>query len=185
MPTGKPRSKHAVKDGRTFIDPYVAAAIRLLLLTGARVSEIFNLEWTQVDLERRILFLPDSKTGEKEIVLNSAAVTILKHLPHVGAFVIPGKLPGKPRTTIAKPWGTVLRRAGIPTGRIHDLRHTNASFGINRGVGLYIIGKLLGHASGETTKRYLNLEVAAIRRGAERIGRDLSQALRGAGSSFQ
>ncbi|MDR6635476.1 integrase [Phyllobacterium sp. 1468] len=71
----KPTSKHVPKkERRTLLDPFAVAAIRLLLLTGARSGEILSLSWDQIDFERRLMFLPDSKTGRKEIVLNNAAI---------------------------------------------------------------------------------------------------------------
>ena len=64
------------------IDLYAAAAIRLLLLTGCRKSEILSLEWKHVDLERGLLHLPDSKTGKKVVVLSRAAIELLRTIPH-------------------------------------------------------------------------------------------------------
>ncbi|NDB70591.1 MAG: DUF4102 domain-containing protein, partial [Methylocystaceae bacterium] len=80
-----PKAKHLAKPGnrRTRIDPYALAAIRLLLLTGARLREILNAEWSQIDLERGILFLPDSKTGRKPIYLSAAAQTVLGQIPKI------------------------------------------------------------------------------------------------------
>src|ERR1700722_14572065 len=60
----------------TKIDPCVAAAIRLLILTGCRLREILNLRWAEADIERGLLFLPDSKTGRKTVVLSAAAQPI-------------------------------------------------------------------------------------------------------------
>jgi len=62
---------------------YAVAAIRLLLVTGAQVGEILTLKWTYVDLERRVLLLPDSKTGQKSLALNDAAIEIFAALPRV------------------------------------------------------------------------------------------------------
>ena len=78
-----PNAKHAPKpeNRRRLIDPYPAAAIRLLILTGARLREILHARWENVDFERGILFLPDSKTGRKPVYLGSAALLILANLP--------------------------------------------------------------------------------------------------------
>ncbi|MCA0058027.1 tyrosine-type recombinase/integrase [Mesorhizobium sp. B261B1A] len=173
-------SKHLAKpeNRRTIIDPHAAAAVRLLLLTGARKGEILNLRWDEVDFERKLLLLPDSKTGEKTIPLNSFALAVLANIPRIGPYVIPGRRdPDKPRGNIQKTWLSILRQAGIPHARIHDLRHTHASIGVAQSVGLAIIGKILGHTSTAMTARYAHLETNPVRRGSEKIGRSISKAM--------
>ena len=109
-------------------------------------------------LERGLLLLPDSKTGNKAIVLNAPALDILANLPHVGAYVIAGQAAGtddvKPRSDLNRPWRAIVKQAGLTGLRIHDLRHTHASVGAGLGLGLPIIGKLLGHTQPSTTARY-------------------------------
>jgi integrase len=151
------------------------------LLTGARSGEILKLRWDEVDFERGILLLPDSKTGKKTILLNSAALMVLDALPRVGPYVIAGRKPGKPRYGLSKPWRAVLRRAGIVYARIHDLRHTHASFGVGAGLGLPIVGKLLGHMRAATTERYAHLDNTPLRLGSELIGNIIAAALSGKG----
>jgi integrase len=181
--TTKPTAKHVPKEKnrRTLIGKHAAAAIRLLIFTGARLREILHLRWEDVDLERGLLSLPDSKTGKKAIVLNAPAMTVLAGLPHVGAYVIAGQDAGtpkeKPRADLNKPWRSVAKRAGLAGLRIHDLRHTHASFGAGAGLGLPIIGKLLGHARPTTTHRYAHLDNDPLRRASERIGVRLAAAL--------
>jgi integrase len=86
------------------IGPYSRAAIRLLILTGARLREVLHAKWSEVDFERGALFLPDSKTGRKTIYL--AALEILNSLPRIDGnpHIIPGALPGRPRTDLHSPW---------------------------------------------------------------------------------
>jgi integrase len=179
----KPTAKHAPKPAkcRTVIDPFAAAAIRLLVLTGARLREILKLEWAHVDLERGMLLLPDSKTGAKSIVLNAPALAVLAGLKHIGAYVIAGQSAGKagekPRADLNKPWRSIAKRAGLAGLRIHDLRHTHASFGAGAGLGLPIIGKLLGHTRASTTQRYAHLDNDPLRRASEHIGGRLAAAM--------
>jgi integrase len=179
----KPTAKHAPKVAhrRTVIDPFAAAAIRLLILTGARVREILKLEWQHVDLERGLLLLPDSKTGAKSIVLNAPALALLAGLDRIGAYVIAGLRAGtdgeKPRADLNRPWRSIAKRAGLAGLRIHDLRHTHASFGAGAGLGLPIIGKLLGHARASTTQRYAHLDTDPLRRASEHIGSRLAAAM--------
>jgi integrase len=155
------------------------AALRLLLFTGARLSEILHLRWEHVDFERGLLLLPDSKTGRKAITLNAPALAVLQSLEQIGAFVIPGANPDTPRADLKKPWAAVIEAASLPGLRIHDLRHSFASVGAGAGLGLPIVGKLLGHAQAATTQRYAHLDADPIRRAADAIGATISAALDG------
>jgi integrase len=179
----KHKAKHAPKkeNRRTVIGPHAAAAMRLLIFTGARLREILHLKWEHVDFERGMLLLADSKTGKKAIVLNAPALTVLTNLPRVGGYVIAGQAAGtdkeQPRSDLKRPWHAVAKRAGLEGVRIHDLRHTHASIGAGAGLGLPIIGKLLGHAHATTTARYAHLDADPLRRASERIGLQLSKAM--------
>jgi integrase len=140
------------------LSPDAAAALRLLIFTGARLREILHLRWENVDLGRGLLLLPDSKTGRKTIVLNRPALAILQTHPRDGSFVIGGTHPDRPRTDLKKPWLAVCRRAGLEGVRLHDLRHRFASIGAGASLGLPIVGKLLGHSQAQTTARYAHLD---------------------------
>jgi integrase len=181
----KAKAKNAPKpeSRRTKFGPHAIAAIRLLLLTGARRREILDLRWSEVDLERGVLFLPDSKTGKKTIVLSSAAAAILETLPRIGTYVIAGSSAGtkdeKARSDLNKPWSAVSKRAGLTDVRLHDLRHSFASIGVGGSVGLPIIGKLLGHTQASTTQRYSHLDVDPLKRAVEAIGDHIAAAMGG------
>ncbi|MGN6311724.1 MAG: tyrosine-type recombinase/integrase [Xanthobacteraceae bacterium] len=176
-------SKHRRKpqNQKTVLDVYVAAAIYLLLFTGCRLGEILELEWSQVDLERGMLFLPDSKTGKKPVVLNAPALAILQRLDPLGKYVIPGDpSPNgeeRRRADLKRPWDLIRHHAGLEGVRLHDLRHTHASIGAGSGMGLPIIGKLLGHKNPATTARYAHLAADPVRRASNQIGSQLSDAL--------
>jgi integrase len=179
----KPKSKHARKQDKrlTIIGPHAAAAIRLLIFTGARLREILHLKWEHVDFERGMLLLPDSKSGKKAIVLNAPALAVLANVARTGSYVIAGQNTGsegeKPRADLKRPWQAVTKRAKLHGVRLHDLRHTHASIGAGAGLGLPIIGKLLGHAHPITTARYAHLDADPLRRASERIGLQLSKAM--------
>lgn len=166
---------------RTKISPHVVGAIRLLILTGARLGEILNLEWTHVDFDRGLLLLPDSKTGAKVVMLSAPALAVVSNLARVGRFVIAGDTAGtedeKPRSDLKRPWAAVCKRAGLDGVRLHDLRHTNASVGAGAGLGLPVIGRLLGHSSPTTTARYAHLADDPLKRAADRIGGDIARAM--------
>ena len=144
MDETKVNAKHVPKANRsTKIAPSAAAALRLLLFTGCRLREILHLRWEHVDVERGCLFLPDSKSGRKTIILNAPALAVLNGLERIGPYVVPGVDPKQPRHDLKRPWDAVTKRAGVTGVRLHDLRHTYASFGAGGGLGLPIIGRLL------------------------------------------
>ena len=178
--SSNPKSKHAPKlpaNRVTVVSPYAAAALRLLIFTGARLREILDLQWGHVDIERGLLFLPDSKTGKKTIVLGGAACSVLATLPRSGKYVIAGNDPEKPRADLQRPWSLICRRAGLEGVRLHDLRHSFASVGAGSGLGLPIIGKLLGHRNSKTTERYAHLAADPVRRAADSVSAAIAKAM--------
>ena len=179
----KPGAKHAPKaeNRRVKLDPFAVAAIRLLILTGARLREILDAQWSQVDLERGIIFLPDSKTGKKPVYLSAAAQAVLAALPRIegNRHIVAGANDGAPRADLKKPWAAVTRAAGLEGLRLHDLRHSFASIGAGGGLGLPVIGKLLGHSQAATTHRYAHLDSDPMRRAVESIGATITAAMNG------
>jgi integrase len=177
----KPNAKHLPKSGNrlTKINPFAVAALRLLLFTACRLREILHLRWEHVDLERGLLFLPDSKSGRKTVILNAPALTVLNDVQRVGPYVVPGDDPERPRPDLKRPWDAVTKRAGLTGVRLHDLRHTYASFGAGGGLGLPIIGRLLGHTQAATTARYAHLDNDPLRRASEAIAGRIAAALDG------
>jgi integrase len=179
----KPGAKHAVKEEnrRMPLDPFAVAAIRLLLLTGARLQEILKCRWSQVDFERGVIFLPDSKTGKKPLYLSAAAQAVLAGVPRIegNPHVVAGARDGAPRTDLKRPWEAVRRAAGLEGFRLHDLRHSFASFGAGASLGLPIIGKLLGQKQAATTQRYAHLDADPLRRAVDTIGATISAAMEG------
>jgi integrase len=176
----KPNAKHIPKQAksqRTKFGPFVTAAVRLLLFTGCRLGEILTLKWDYFDAERGLLFLPDTKTGRRAVVLNAPALEVLASLPRVGPYVIPAGDPKRPRHDLKRLWTAVCRRAELEGVRLHDLRHTYASVGAGGGLGLPVIGKLLGHTQAATTQRYAHLDNDPLRRASETIGAQISAAL--------
>jgi integrase len=177
----KPGAKHLVSEDkrRTVLDPFAVAAVRLLMFTGARLREILTARWEHVDFERGIIHLPDSKTGKKPIYLSAPSLEVLASLPRIDGnpHVIPGAKQGAPRSDLKKPWIGLTRAANLPGLRIHDLRHSFASFGAGASMGLPIIGKLLGHSQPATTARYAHLDADPVRRASEAIGRTIAAAL--------
>ncbi|MNQ71164.1 Tyrosine recombinase XerD [compost metagenome] len=164
------------KDGG---DPRHITILRLLALTGARKSEIAGLKWSELDLDRGLLRLQDSKTGPKIIALGEAALELLVKLrPNGSQYLFPDRRrPEQPTANLDWAWVVIRRKAGLDDVRIHDLRHTFASAGLANGEGLPLIGKLLGHAHVATTSRYAHLADDPLRAAADRISRNVAEAL--------
>ena len=174
-------SKYLVKAEQQFTvaDPYAVAAIRLLMLTGARLREILNARWDWIDLSRGVMFLPTSKTGKKPLYLSAAAQSVLAGIRRVegNEYIIAGAKLGAPRADLKRPWNAIRRVAGLDGLRLHDLRHSFASVGAGTSLGLPILGKLLGHSQPATTARYAHLDADPMLRAAETIGTSILAAM--------
>jgi integrase len=164
--------------------PYPSALIKLLLLTGARRGEIAGLQWQNVDLSRKCLRLPDSKTGAKVIFLNAAALEVLQSLPRVKSslYVIPGVSGSGPLVGIDKIWVRIRAAAGLRDVRLHDLRHTFASIAASGGLSLPVIGALLGHKDSATTARYAHLAAEPLRAANDTVGEKIAAAMQNVGA---
>jgi integrase len=162
------------------ISPFVAAAFRMLIITGCRLSEIQFLKWEYVT--RTHIVLPDSKTGKRAIPLPDAGKTILDALPceSENPFVFQGQETGKPAINLEKPWRRIRKRAGLDDVRIHDLRHTYASKALAGGMSLYMVGQLLGHTQYQTTMRYAHLADAPVRDAANQVANAFGEVISGA-----
>lgn len=174
--------------------PSAILAVRLLILTGCRRSEILQLRWSEVDFTRRVLALGDSKTGEKDVPLGAPALELLARADRQegNPFVCWGDTSRLPKRQddegphpaghfigIDKSWRRIRAAAGLPGVRLHDLRHSFASFGVGRGLGLPIIGGLLGHSTPATTQRYAHLSDNPLRQAADMISAEIAVALEG------
>lgn len=133
-------------------DPYNRAAVLLLTLTGARTGELLSMEWKHVDLDARRVRLDDSKSGKPRLLaLPPRAVELLRNLPHLGRFVIPGRDADKPRETIRHLWLRLCERAGLEDVTPHDLRRTHG-LELSRVAGIRIASLALGHETIRTTE---------------------------------
>src|SRR5262249_30489478 len=158
--------------------------IRLLLLTGARRTEIASLRWGDVDFERGALRLAESKTGEKQIALGAPALKILvgRKQGEPTDWVFPaargkGHFQGMPKIwrNVATAAGLKVGKAAGPLGvRVHDLRHGFASVAVADGSSLYLVGKILGHTQAATTQRYAHLQLDPLRAVADRTARKIA-----------
>lgn len=155
-----------------------AAALRLLLLTGARKSEILKARWEHIHLERRMLVVPLSKSGKpRYIPLSDEAARIIRAIPRRddSPWLFPGRKWGRPLSDIYTFWNRIRRKLGLFRVRIHDLRHTFASFLVNAGHSLYEVQKLLGHSDPRTTMRYAHMEQTSLIAATQTISACLAQ----------
>ena len=162
---------------RTHADewPLQVAAIRLLLLTGCRKGEVLTLRWS--DYREGRLFLRDGKTGPRTVWLSDPARAVLNRIERTGRWVFPASRAGGPRSAawLHRVWWRIRAEAGLDGARLHDLRHTHASIALRQGETVLAIGRLLGHASAETTLKYTHPADAMARDAAETVGRVLGR----------
>jgi integrase len=160
-------------------NPTALAAIRLLLFTGCRKSEILTLKWDHVDFERGCLRLPDSKTGAKVVLLGAPTLLLLSGLTRTAdnPYVLASANLGGHLVGLPKVWERIREAAKLKDVRLHDLRHSFASVGAAAGDSLLIIGKLLGHRDAKTTARYTHLADDPLRAAADRISSTIADAM--------
>ena len=163
--------------------PYGVAAIKLLLYTGARRAEILTARWDWVSGD--YLRLPDSKTGSRDIYLPSQARKVLADIPRQAnnPFVICGAKERAHFVNIKDLWKRVITAAGLNDCRIHDLRHSFASFAVSSGSTLSEIGGQLGHRSSQTTHRYAHLFDDPMKRSTDKAAAVIEEAASAADNS--
>ena len=162
--------RDAETDGSVW--PPVIAALRLLLLTGCRKSEILTLRWDDVDRTAGELRLKDAKAGPRMVLLTVPVLAVLDGIPRVSGkpWVIVGRKPDSHLPALQLCWMRICERAGLDDVRIHDIRHSYASRALALGEGLPTIGKLLGHRKVSSTARYAHLMRDAEKEAATRVG---------------
>ncbi len=161
-------------------------AIRLLLLTGARKSEVLRATWDMFDLDTGLWVKPASTTKQKKlhrVPISVDAISLLKAIKaekRHEVYVFPGRRKplragaqepeDSPLADIKRTWSTVCVAAAIKGARIHDLRHTFASMVISDKNPLPVVGALLGHSQAQTTQRYAHLYDDPLRQAVEAVG---------------
>jgi integrase len=161
-------------------------AIRIILFTGARPGEVFNMRWEQLDLAEGVWSKPASATKQKRrhhIPLVQDAVTLLKHIHSQGTkgdYVFPSRTtPIRPLSEARKTWAKVMKAAEIENEigtRLYDLRHTFATHLVASGQSLFSVGKLLGHSTTKVTERYAHADLDGLRAALGSMDQVLSEA---------
>ena len=184
MDAGQPDLNHSPSSDSRSEDWRALACIKLLLYTGARLSEILTLKWSWINWDRGCATLPDSKTGPRELVLSTHALSVLHTLKKTvetkypeSDFVLPGAKGNAHFIGIQKPWQRIRQAASLTDTRLHDLRHSFASTAVSSGDSLYIVGSLLGHRNALTTQRYAHLALNPMRDVADRTAGKLAKLI--------
>lgn len=139
--------------------------VALLLLTGCRKRELLDAQWAHFDLERRTWRIPISKSGKaRHVPLSNEVLHLLGQLPRFEncSYIVPNPKTLLPFNTVFCSWNTARKQAGVPDLRMHDLRHSFASFLVNAGRSLYEVQSILGHSQLTTTQRYAHLSQATL-----------------------
>lgn len=134
--------------------------VPLLLLTGLRKRELLDAKWADIDIVKKLWFIPFTKTGKPRAVpLSELAISILLSVPrHANCpWAFPNPMTMKPYVSIFTSWDTARVAAGLKDVKVHSLRHAFASFLVNSGRTLYEVQHLLGHTQIKTTQRYSHL----------------------------
>ncbi|WP_300475452.1 site-specific integrase [uncultured Psychrobacter sp.] len=134
----------------------------LLTMTGCRPIELLTLKWCNVHLDKRQFIVRNSFSKSKRTMykyLNDTAMEVLRNRPIEGDYVFTSPQTGGRYTTMTKSFARLKKRAGVNC-TMYDLRHTYASWLIQKGVGIYTIKDLLGHGDIESTMRYAHLDYA-------------------------
>ena len=166
-------------------------------MTGCRRNEIRSLQWDWGDFDRGCLRLPDSKTGAKIVPLAAVALALLSALPRTSPFVLPSSRSDGHIVGLQKAWDKVRVRAtelarerataagepperalNLSDVRLHDLRHSYASFAVADGATLFLVGKVLGHRQTRTTEVYAHLHDDPLRAVADRTGAKIAEMMR-------
>lgn len=158
-------TQRLIKEIRASDNPQLQHIVPLLLLTGCRKRELLDARWEHFDLPRRLWRIPISKSGKaRHVPLSDGVLRMLEQVPRFAdcPYVVPNPKTKQPYVSIYYSWNTARTDAGMPELRMHDLRHSFASFLINSGRSLYEVQSILGHTQLKTTQRYSHLSQTTL-----------------------
>jgi integrase len=148
----------------------VQQIVTFALHTGMRRGEIFSLEWKDVDFERRVILVQQSKSDKKRIIpMNATLSEMLQNTVRRGDSVFPSPLTGGRLDNIKRSFNRALKAADIEGLKFHDLRHTAATRMADAGADAFTLMKILGHSDIRMTSRYTHATDTALRRAVENL----------------
>jgi integrase len=158
---------HAVKES---LNTQLLFIVAFLIYTGARKREVLEIKWSDINFEQSSWKISKNKSNKvRHVPLSEGALETLSavrdnwHKRHGGSglesqhFIFANPNTGKPFSSFFYSWNTARNKVGMPELRVHDLRHSFASFLVNAGRSIYEVQELLGHADIKTTSRYAHL----------------------------
>jgi len=166
------------------VNPKALNITRGWALTGCRHNEIAGLlKKGEIDVERGLLILDDTKTGKSVRPIGAAAVALFEALlarvdPDDGSpFLFPAGRGKGHFVGTSGIWPKIIERAKLPGVTPHTLRHTLGSFGGSRGESLLVIGAVLGHANARSTSIYAHVDLDPARQAADRMTFPIARAM--------
>jgi site-specific recombinase XerD len=164
---------HQVKDS---LNPQLVFIVAFLIYTGARKREVLEVKWSDINFDQSSWKISKNKSNKvRHIPLSEGALETLSAVrekwtcQHWGVrvdpddFIFANPSTGKPYSSFFYSWDTARTKAGMPELRVHDLRHSFASFLVNAGRSIYEVQELLGHADIKTTSRYAHLSRESLK----------------------
>jgi site-specific recombinase XerD len=163
----------AVKDS---LNAQLIFIVAFLIYTGARKREVLEVKWGDINFDQSSWKISKNKSNKvRHVPLSEGALETLNAVREkwtcqdrgVGIdqhdFIFANPSTGKPFSSFFYSWDKARIRAGMPELRVHDLRHSFASFLVNAGRSIYEVKELLGHADIKTTSRYAHLSQESLR----------------------
>jgi integrase len=153
-------------------NPMLQYIIPMLILTGARKNEVLKCRWEDFNFENRVWRIPVTKSGKaRHVPISDGVIHLLQSVPHTCDYVFANPKTHKPFVSIFCSWNTARKSVGLEDVRIHDLRHSFASFLVNNGRSLYEVQRILGHTQIKTTQRYAHLSNDSLLAAANEISK--------------
>lgn len=150
--------------------PAAVAVVRFLALTGWRRSEALGLRWNEIDLDRRTVTLPDTKTGRSLRPLSNTACDVFRNLTQSGELVFAATRGTGQMIGFPKLWAKIRKLGGLPSDiTAHTLRHSFASLAGDLGYSEPTIATLVGHKGRTMTSRYVHSADAVLLAAADAI----------------
>lgn len=165
------------------VDDAIKNIVLFAVNTGLRLMELITLSWTQINLEKKYLMLDNigyltKSKRSRSIPLNTTAIEVLQRMQVKNGLVFSVNGNQIKPDWLSKRFKKYVRAAGVNSNlNFHSLRHTFASWLVQRGVSIYIVSKLLGHADIKTTQIYSHLRTEDLRSSIELISFKLSNPL--------